>query len=165
MGRYIKGNIDQDSSLGTLAAQTAVVKDFSDTVNERSLVSSVKAVWSLSGVTIGDNIGPVLVGLAHSDYSQAEIEAWIEHVSTWDEGDKVAQETANRFIRKVGILIPKPVGEAAVLNDGKPVKTKLNWILNQGQTLQSFAYNLGTSAFATTDPNLNVNGHANLWPR
>ncbi len=166
MGQYIKGNIDLDVSLGTLASRTGIVTSTSDVVNETTLVSSVQATYSLSGATSGDNIGPCQVGIAHPDYSLAEIEAWIEQTSSWNVADLVAQETSNRKIRRVGTLgVPAAVGETSVLNDGKPIKTKLNWLIYTAQGLGFWIYNDGGAAFATTDPNFHVEGHANLWPR
>ncbi len=165
MGKYIRGNIAENMALGTLAANT-LISGTTDTVNERTLISSVVASYSLSGFTAGDNIGPVLVGLAHGDYSDAEIEEWVENQTSWDEGDLKQQEVANRKIRRIGLFdIPAAVGESIALNEGRLIKSKLNWILLQGQALKLWAYNTGTAAIATTDPNVHMQGHANLWPR
>ncbi len=107
-----------------------------------------------------------MVGIAHSDYSDAEIQAVIDQTLSWNEGDKVGQEVAKRLVRRIG-QFGQPGDSLApvVLNDGKEIKTKLNWILLQGQTLKLWAYNLGTGAVATTTPIVTAQGHANLWPR
>lgn len=167
MGKYLRGSVDEDLALSTLASRDVVSQSFGGVVNERTLVSSVVAKYSQSNWTPGTNEGPILVGLAHSDYSAAEIEAWVENDGSWNETDLVQQEVANRKIRRVGIFeIPALEGQAVVLNEGRSIKTKMNWILNQGQTIELWAMNLGTSALAgTTSPNINVSGHANLWPR
>ncbi len=165
MGRYIRGSVDENLLLTTLAAKTAVSAVFDETVNERSLISSLVATWSLGDFTLGSDIGPVMVGVAHSDYTDAEIEAFIEATGSWDEGDKIQQEVSRRKVRRVGIFPSAPGPADLVLNDGKPIKTKLNWILNQGQTLRVWAYNMGASPIATTVPDVGVQGHANLWPR
>lgn len=169
MGKYIRGSVDETTALGTLAGTTLISADFDETVNERTLVSSVIAAYSLHNATAGANIGPVLVGLAHSDYTNAEIEEWIENAASWNEGNLVqSKEVGKRLIRRVGIF-PDDGGAAPsvvkVLNDGKAIKTKLNWILLQGQTLKLWGYNMGSVAFATTDPQLKAQGHVNLWPR
>lgn len=165
MGRYIRGNIAENLALGTLAANT-LIGGTTDTVNERTLVSSIVASYTLSGVTPGDNVGPVLVGLAHGDYSDAEVEEWVENQTGWDEGDLLSQEISNRKIRRIGLFdIPAAVGQAISLNEGRAIKTKLNWILNQGQAIKVWAYNMGTAAFSTTDPNVHMQGHANLFPK
>ncbi len=166
MGTYIRGNINLDLTLGTLAAKTAVLSAFQDTVVNRTFVSSIVATITLSGATPADNVGPVLFGYAHSDYTGAEIEEFLENITNWDAGDKVSQEISSRLIRKVGSLeIPGVAGASAVFNEGRVTKTKLNWMIQAGQTIDFWCYNLGTSAFATTDPNVNCAGHANLWPR
>ncbi len=166
--RYLRGTIDENLSLGTLAGKTVVGDDFDEVVNERTFVSSIDAVWAIAEYTAAAADGPILVGIAHSDYTDAEIEAWIESSQSWNEGDMVAQEVAKRKIRRVG-MFRAPVGATAgdiqVLNEGKPIHTKCNWILNQGQTLKQWAYNVGTSALATTVPIVSAQGHANLWPR
>jgi len=154
MGRYIRGNIDENLGLGT------------ETVNERTLVTSIIASWSLSNWTPAEGRGPVVVGVAHSDYTDPEIEAYIENTGSWNEGSKVEQEIGRRKIRRVGQFdIPSGATVSAVLNDGKPIRTKLNWILNQGQTLRYWAYNQGTLAIATTIPDVRLQGHANLFPK
>ncbi len=152
--------------LGTLAARTLVSAPISDTVQERTLVSSVVTAWAISDFTSAAGTGPFAVGVAHSDYTDAEIEAVLENTGSWDEGDLVQQEVAKRKVRRIGV-INTPDGAATksfVLNDGDPIKTKLNWILTQGQTLRIWVYNLGDAAIATTDPDITVSGHANLWP-
>ncbi len=166
MGRYIRGTVDEDLPGGTLAGKTLVSAGFDEAVQERTLVSSIVAIWSMNDYTPIASVGPVLVGVAHGDYSDAEIEEWIETTGSWDEGDLVQQEVAKRKIRRIGVFSePAAATQAAVLNDGKAIKTKLNWILNQGITLKLWIYNQGTAAFATTDPRIRAQGHVNLWPR
>lgn len=166
MSKYIKGNVDERLVLTTLAARTLQGVDFAETVNERTRVSSIRAAYSMDSFTQGTDDGPVMVGIAHSDYTDAEIEQVIEAVQSWNEGDKIAQEVGARLVRTIGIFENPSSATASVwLNDGKPIKTKLNWTLNQGQTLRLWAYNLGQSAFATTAPIVYIQGHANLWPR
>ncbi len=168
MGKYLRGVVDNSLSLTTLGAKTAAKVNFDNTVNERTLVSSVVARYSLREFTPGTDDGPIMVGLAHSDYTATEIEEYIENTGSWNEGDKVALEVGKRQIRIVGIFSTPASGaaQAAVaLNDGKPIKTKMNWIVNQGQTVAVWGYNLGASALATTVPVLQIEGHANLWPR
>ncbi len=167
MGKYIKGRIDFDLPLGTLSGNTLIGALVADAVAERTLVSSIVCRYALQGFTVTDNAGPVRCGVAHSDYTDAEVEAWLELTTGWSEADRVAQEVSNRLCREIGVFPGPPGGglETAVINDGKPVKTKLNWILNVGQNLRFWAYNSGNQAFVTSDPNFHVSGHANLWPR
>ncbi len=163
--RYIAGMCDETLVISTLASRVVVSAPFDESVSETAWLSSIKAIWSLNGVTVGDNVGPLLVGVAHEDYTAAEIEAFIENTGSWSEGDMVAQEVAKRKIRMVGTF-----GQAGValgwdvLNEGKPIRTKLNWIVTTGQGLQLWAYNLGSQPFTTTSPDLHVEGKVNIWP-
>ena len=167
MGRYLRGNVDENLSLGTLAAATLLSAIFDETVNERTYASSAVLSWSLTNWTPAEGDGPLVVGLAHSDYSDAEVEEWIENTSSWNEGDLVqSREIGRRLIRSVGQFpIPVDASGGVVLNDGKPIKTKLGWILLQNQTLRYWAYNQGTSALATTSPDVRLQGHVNLFPK
>ncbi len=166
MGRYLKGRVDETLTLSALAAATAAITDFDEVVNERTLVSSLVATWSMDDFTEGADSGPIEVGVAHNDYTGAEIEEFLENTGSWNEGAKVEQEISRRQIRAIGVFesAQQALGTTS-LNEGKPLKTKLNWILNQGDTLRLWAYNRGTAAVATTVPNVHASGHANLWPR
>ncbi len=166
IGRYIRGNVDEKLSLTTLGAGVAVSEDFDQAVNERTLVSSIVASYSMLNMTPAAADGPIVVGVAHSDYSDAEILEFINATGGWDEGNKVAQEQMGRKIRRIGTFQnPPDVTTPAVLNDGRQIKTKLNWILLQGQTLSLWAFNAGSSALDTTVPVVHAQGHVNLFPK
>ncbi len=164
-GRYLKGNVDELLTVGALGAQTLLSEDFDETVAERARISSLVATYSLENFTVGADKGPLTIGVAHSDYSDAEIEAVIESQGTWDEGNKISQELAKRLVRKIGTFEAAAGGGVGtyVLNDGVPIKIKLNWILNSGDTLSLWVYNEGTAALDTTVPESHCQGHANLW--
>ncbi len=164
MGAYLKGSIDESIDLGTLAANTLVAGDNSQVTTERTLVSSIKCTWAIDGMVAGQ--GPIVFGVAHSDYTDAEIEAVIENTGSWNAGDKVqSREIAKRLVRQIGIIVG--VANSGTVdsrwNQGRPMKTKLNWVLNTGQTIQYWAYNASDAALSTAVPDLLVNGHANLW--
>ncbi len=165
MGKYLRGTVDEVASLTTLGAETLVGNPFDSVVDSRTRVTSIVATYALADFTPTAGVGPIVVGIAHGDYSDAEIEAWIEQTGSWNESDLVSsKEVANRLIRMVGTF--DRIGNAedvAVLNDGKPIKTRLNWLLNEGATLKQWAYNSGTGAVATTVPQFRMNGHVNLF--
>jgi len=163
MGRYVKGNVDEDFALGTLAANTAILES-SDVVGERTRITSLDCIYALADFTQADNSGPIEVGFAHSDYSLAEIEEFLELTTSWNEGDLIDKEVSSRLIRRVGIFHQETSGGNSVLNEGRSIKTKLNWILNAGQGLNFWCYNQGGVAVGTTDPNCHIVGHANLFP-
>ncbi len=82
MKGYLKGNIDESLSLGTLATKTLVADTWDESPEEKTLISSIVCTWSLDNITPGQ--GPLIFGVAHSDYSDAEIEAVIENQASWD---------------------------------------------------------------------------------
>ncbi len=154
-------------ALGTLAARTLQAQGFGEAVNERTFLSSIVGIWSIDDITQAADSGPIMVGVAHNDYTAAEIEAFIENAASWNEGDLIGQEIGKRKIRIVGIFRgPATDGTGSMtLNEGRPIKTKCNFMLLQGQSVDLWAYNLGSAALATTVPNVHLEGHANLWPR
>ncbi len=146
-------------ALGTLADDVVVGAVLTDTLAESAFLISVKLVWTLSNLTPGE--GPIEVGVAHSDYSDAEIEAWIENTGSWDPStDKVAQEIARRKIRLVGSFAGITAEE--VLNDGKPIKTTCKWQLTTGQSLKWWAYSRAGVTNLTTGSSLKIDGPAYL---
>lgn len=163
--KYLRGGIDETKALGVLAAGDLLKEDVADAVSEKAWCSSVNLSWSLANFTPTAKAGPILVGIAHSDYTDAEIEAWIENLFSWNQGDQVQQEVASRKIRRVGILIPAGTGLllSSTLNDGRPLRTKAGWQLVTGQTIALWYYNMG-SVDLVTGAEVETIGFANLWP-
>ncbi len=165
MGRYLRGIVNAELSGGTLAGKTLSSAPFPDTVDEETFVSSLVGIYSMSAFTPTAD-SSAMVGVAHADYSNAEIEEYIENTAGWTRGNLVqTREIGRRFIRQVGIFPSgSAVTETVTLNDGKPIKTKLNWTMTTGQTLRLWLYNAGTVAFLTA-PQIDLRGYANLWSR
>ncbi len=158
-GKYIKGSIDEEHVLTSLASNDVSISTPAEVVNERTLISSIVATYDLKNFTAAE--GPVQFGLAHSDYTAAEIEEYLENTGSWNEGSKIEQERADRKIRRVGVMTGLLTDEKHA--DGRPVKTKLNWILLQGQTVSIWSWNKGGGTL--TSGTLVMAGHANLWPK
>ncbi len=162
---YIRGMVDEGLTLGTLAATTLVSAAFDEVVDEKAWLSSIVARYTMNGLNPAENQGPILVGLAHSDYTDAEIEEWLENTGSWTQGDLVQRrEVGKRLIKQVGIFPSRAAGQTVVLNDGKPIKTKCGWMLASGQTVKFWAFNLGSAALDTTVADVFCEGHANIWP-
>ncbi len=163
---YLAGRLDETLALSTLGAKVAIGANSTGVLEEKAWLTSVKAVWSLTEFTKATDDGPIYVGVAHSSYSDVEIEAWIENeTGSWAAGSMVAQEVAKRKIRQVGVFRSRDTAsDIAVLNEGRPIRTKCGWQLQTGDGVKIWAYNAGASALATTSPNLIVLGKANLWP-
>ncbi len=156
----LKGKVDKALTLGTLAASDVVKVNFNDSVDEEAWALSAELVWSLRDLTPGE--GPIIVGLAHSDYTDPEIEAFLEAAASWKRGNLTEQEIAKRKIRMVGIF-PGEVAEE-VLNDGRPIKTKLSFNLITAATVAMWAFNK-SGAVLTTGGIITAEGHVWLKPR
>ena len=163
--RYVRGRVAETITLGTLAPLASTTTPFDETALEEMWCSSIVGIWMQTNFTPALGDGPILVGVMHSDYSGSELEEYLETVGTWSVGDQIAQEIQKRKIRIVGIFdVPEGATQSVTLNDGKPIRTKIGWMISTGQTLDLWAYNLGVSALSTTAPQIDVVGHANLWP-
>ncbi len=154
-GKVIKGKFDNSVTLGTLAANTGVL-DATEIVAQRSFILSMEAAHSIIGLAAGES---VYLGVAHSDYSLAEVEEWIENQGGWDEGNLISQEINRRKIRNIGVF----TSEETALNEGKVLKTKLGFILNSGDGLNFFLYN-PDAAGLTTGSEWTSLGHVWLKP-
>ncbi len=157
--RYVAGSINTSNVLGTLASADLISVAAGDTVAERTYMTSIRCSWSIRGLTAGE--GPIFFGVAHSDYTDAEIEEFLENAGSWSEGDLVQKEVGGRKIRRIGSFSGNDTEEAYA--DGRQVLTKCGWILNTGQNVKFYAFNKFGSAL-TTGAVIIGNGKANLWP-
>ncbi len=140
-------------SLATLATITALKANLVAAADGPYRLISAIMSWTLHSLTAGD--GPIVVGIAHSDYTVAEIKEAIEAATAISIGLKVQQEQTNRLVRVVGVLAE---GDTS-LNNGMPIKTRLNWKFPVGVNPVIFAYNDGITL--TTGAVLNANGK--IW--
>lgn len=160
MRGYRKLKLNETMSLATLAAGDVISQAFGGTLNERRVITSLVGLWSLRNLTAGQ--GPVEVGVAHSDYTAAEIEECLENLGSWDEGDLIAEEQTRRKVRMIGAFSGETTDET--LNDGKPIRTKLNWVVASGDTLQVWAWNRDSGTL-TTGSQVVLDGHLNSFAR
>lgn len=160
---YMKGNIQIIDNFGTLDAQD-LSSAITNSVNDTTRVSSCKCTYAANKLTQGAGIGPFIFGVCHSDYSDTEIEEYLENAGSWEIGNMVQREVAQRRIRRIGVIMNENGATGTnTFNDGRPITTKLNWLLQEGQSLRFWIYNNGSAATATTVPEFSVQGHANLW--
>ncbi len=146
--------VTDEQALATLASDTALTGGLHGGIVAAIRIVTAKLTWAVSGLTAGE--GPLTVGYAHGDYSVTEIKECLEAQASASGQDKIAQEQANRLIRVVGVI---PSGNQS-LNDGKPISTKLNWLIRPGVVLNAFVYNEDTTGL-TTGAFLHTQG--NLW--
>ncbi len=159
MKGYMKLPFDFGGAVGAILNGEVNGIDIGDTVNERTWISSLRAVIGTRAFTAGE--GPATLFVAHSDYSNTEIEEALEAITSWDRGDLVAREHANRKVRVIGQVLLAVAAET--LNDGKPQRIRVGMLLEEGDTLQ-FGL-LATSGAITTGGVLEITGHANGWAR
>ncbi len=128
--------------LGTLASAVAVKADVIGTTDMAHRCISLDMVWSCPGLTAGE--GPIAVGYADDDYTVTEIKECLE-AGNLGFTDKIAAERQRRLVRIVGHLS----NEIPTLNDGRPIKTRLNWLIPTGHAVAFFAYNEGSAPLST----------------
>ncbi len=147
-----KAKTTAELPLATLATDTAVKVALVSAADGPYRCMSVTLTWVLKGLTSGE--GPITVGLAHSDYTVAEIKEAIESAGAISLGSKIEQEQGNRLVREIGTF---DSNLSSALNEGEPIKTRLNWRMNVGDTPVAFAYNNDDNSL-TTGAILHVSG-------
>ncbi len=152
--RLRRVRVSPEQALGTLATDTAITNDMAPAADGAYRCISVNGVWSIAGLTAGE--GPITIGLVHGDYSLAELKECLEQAGSISVGNLVAQEVANRKVRVVGTIL----SQEPILNEGKPMKTRLNWLIPIGKTVKFFAFNESTATL-TTGASLHFTG--DLW--
>ncbi len=131
-------------ALGALADNTVKNVAVGPAFAEDIRIKSVDCLWTLRDATPGE--GPITVGFAHSDYSITEI-AEALNVAFTSQGSKIEKEQASRLVRKVGTFPVLAADE--VLNNGVPIRTRLNWLINDGFELDAFAINRSGAIMTT----------------
>ncbi len=144
---------------GALASVDVQSGVLGDPTEDKLRVISVEFAYAWGGKQPADD--GCQFGLAHSDYSAAEIEECLEAQGAIDLGDKLAQEQSNRLVREIGIMSGGDSAAGGIMfNDGRPVKTRLNWLLAAGDQLQLWIRN-SSAVIWTTGSTVSVTG--NLW--
>ncbi len=137
----VLGNV----GLGALATATLVSGSLVAASDEAYRAISVDLTWSMAEHTAQQ--GPIMVGIAHGDYSDTEIEEWLEATAAINRGDLIAKEKASRRCRHVGTFSGLSSSES--LFDGRIKRTKLGWAMTTGKTLKVWGYNLDADILTT----------------
>ncbi len=138
--------IQSSVALGTLGAGVLIGADLLAASDSDFYAISIDLSWSINGLTAGE--GPIEVGLAHGDYTDAEVEAYIEESAQLTRGNLIAKEVMSRKVRTVGTFAPGATTEA-VLQNGMKVRTKLGWQVTTGETIRVWARNPTSGALTT----------------
>ncbi len=156
-----KVKIASEFAIGALAALDVITGAMTNVVADKLRLISVNLSYGISNHAAVIDDGYTF-GLAHSDYSAAEIEECLESGASIDLGNKVSQEQANRLVREIGQIngAGVVVSEGIPFNDGMPVRTKLNWLLSEGDSLNVWVRN-ASGAIYTSGTTLVISG--DLW--
>ncbi len=158
MKNYVKQRIVDAVTIGALAQNALAADDLGTALEEEGRISSLDGIWTIRGGT--NTEGPIVFGVAHPDYTAAEIEACLESQNTGP-NSRIESEVARRLVREIGVILDV-VGDPS-FNDGRPVKTKLNWPVGEGMTpVKGWVLNIGTGQM-TTGALLLFVGKANLF--
>ncbi len=153
--------IDITVGLGAILTSKLEVGLISTLLDQECWAISMKIQASITALTAGE--GPIMFGVAHSDYSAAEIEEWIEEASSWISSNLIGQERARRKCRIIGTFM---VGNDATIlefNEGRPTHVKLGWKIEDGQSLGFWAYNQDANTL-TTGALMHITGPVYLRP-
>ncbi len=155
-----KVRVASSLSVGALASLDLISADLTAAVSDPIRVVSVDCSYSIVDLAAFIDDGQEF-GLAHSDYSDTEIEECIEAFASIDLGNKVAQEQANRLVRTVGFFQGggASTDSSMSFNNGMPYKVKLNWRLSTGDSIRIWVRN-GSDTVYTTGTGLLVVGNA-----
>ena len=150
-----KVTISSQSVAGALTTLDVVSNPVVSASANAYRIITMDASYGNEGFTVGE--GPVTFGLAHSDYSAAEVEECLEAVGAIDIGDKVAQEQANRLVRQIGIMQTQ---DAEAFENGRRIKVKLNWHIGIGDQVNLWIKNKDANTL-TTGGRITIDGA--LW--
>ncbi len=130
-------------ALAALGSGDTVKGAITTAATETYRLLSIKAAYAWTDIQalIDDGFE---FGFAHSDYTATEIEECLEAQGAIDLGDKIAQEKSNRLVRSVGRISNTAgvaVGGSEPFNTGRLLKTKLNWVIQTGDTLDMWVRN------------------------
>ncbi len=159
-----KVKVAASMSIGALAALDVVTAAGTSSTTNTLRVMSVDCAYAISDLQAQAD-DSFQFGWVHSDYSAAEIEEALEATLSMDIGNLVeSRERAQRLVREIGILNPTGLiasgGGGFSFRHGERVKTRLNWALAIGDTLNLWVRN-ASGVIYTTGTSLVANG--DLW--
>ncbi len=138
-------NVNEVITLGALASGV-VISTETDVFEREFWAVSTDINWTMKAHTAGE--GPIEVGVAHGDYTVAELKENLDLTGMEDPGDLVAKEQGRRLVCRSATFI----GDAALetLNDGLPIRTRLQFPqVGSAPQIAFWAQNLDTDPLTT----------------
>ncbi len=149
-----------NTTIGALTGFDVIAGDLTAASANAYRLMSINASYSLANLGATADDGQEF-GVAHSDYTAAEIEQCLEAQGAIDVRAKIENEQANRLVRSIGQMTGAPgTGAGLSFNDGRPTTTKLNWAMGIGDKLVLWIRN-GSPTIYTTGASIVTNGQ--VW--
>ncbi len=146
--------VERDLTLSTLADDAGIVLSLlGGNFTEDFYWISSDLSWSSKGATAGE--GPIVVGLAHGDYTAAEIVENLD-VAFLGPGTKIEQERARRLVRRVG-EIANANSIFHIAPEGGLIRTKSKFMVQSGKAANMWVVNK-SGAQLTTGQSIHVVG-------
>lgn len=149
----------KELALSTLADNAVLSIALTPALTEDLFVMSVDMAAQIRGLTPGEG-DPSTLGLAHSDYTNAEVAENL-NVSLTGPGSKIEQERTQRLVRKSGVFHGFGDGAGAVLSmigrqGSRVTRTKCMFTIQNPKTLNAWIQNrmgapMTTGALMTVD--------------
>lgn len=136
--------VDVNLVLSTLADAGVIKAQLSALGVTRFKVVSADLMWTIGGLTALE--GPIVVGITSSDLSAAEVKESLDANPT-SQSDIIAIEQGKRPVRRSGVFHGLNTDE--VLNNGRPIRTKMVTILDEGKELEAWARNTSGATLTT----------------
>lgn len=139
--------------LGALANKTVAVGDlFGGNLTEDFYAISADIDSEILGITAGEG-NPSVLGLAHGDYSAAEIAENLV-VKLLGPGTKIEQEQQRRLVRKAGTFHGNQINTHIEMKmDGArgpgSQRVKLRFVIQSGKTMDVFVFNKSGAVYTT----------------
>ncbi len=156
-----KVRISSEVAVGALATLDVATLAITNAVKNQMRLMSLNCSYTWVDIQQITDDG-LEFGVAHGAYTSAQVEECLEAFGAIDKGDKLVQEKSNRLVRSIGTFaaITTAVGGGVAFNDGRKIKTKLNWLMIEGDTLNLWVRNL-SGVIYVTGSTLNASGE--LW--
>ncbi len=143
--RFVAIPFNGEMTVGTPANGAILLQALFDSdFGENFYAISADILFSLKGNTAGE--GPRTVGIAHNDYSVTEVSEALQ-VELVDPSNLITKERIGRLVRTIGSFPANAVDEG--LNDGKPIRVKLGFMVHEDHGLAVYHHNK-TGATITT---------------
>ncbi len=137
-------SVTENLAVGALVNNTAIFGALIAALGDDFYAISADLMWTMVDGTGGQ--GPVEVGVAHGDYTIAEVKEYLD-VDMSDPGNLIAKEQNRRLIRRAGIF--NVLSGAESLFDGQAKRLPLKFVINEGSPFNMWLMNRSGGTLTT----------------